>query len=146
MIYFRNQVETLGTSIGFRARPKKGMFFNLDSKRGWFDFLIWQRLLRVTKSLNHSNTLIFIGPKSDHWWGTSWRQFAQDFEAEVWKRFWTWILVTILKLEFGHDLKNIFGQYFEAGICSIFWSWILVKSSKLNFGQDFDADVWLSEA
>ena len=26
-------------------------------------------------------------------------KFGQDFEAEVWSRFWSWILVTILKLE-----------------------------------------------
>ena len=36
----------------------------------------------------------------------------QDFEAEVWSRFWCWILVNILKHEFDQDLRLEFGQDF----------------------------------
>ena len=47
--------------------------------------------------------------------------------TEVWARFWSWILVKILKLEFGQD--------FEAEFWRWFWSWILVKTLMLVKGS-----------
>ena len=49
------------------------------------------------------------------------RQDFEDFEAEVWSRFWNLSLFNILKKKFGRD----------------FWSWSLIEMLKLKFGQDF---------
>ena len=52
---------------------------------------------------------------------------GQDFEAKIWSRFRSWILVKNLKLKFG--------QHFEASVWSRFWCWSLVEILKLNFDQ-----------
>ena len=95
--------------------------------------------------LSNISCSIFIGPKSnpcpchsltnwcfrdlndvtlaeeDGYWQWSWSysnlqwgpQFNQDFE--VWSKFWSWMLVKTLRLNFGRD--------FEAEFWSRFWSW-----------------------
>ena len=64
--------------------------------------------------------------------------------AEVWLIFWSWSLVTIVKLKFGEFLEvkiwsrlwgrrlvwNIVGKFW-----SRFWNWNLVEILKLNFDQ-----------
>ena len=54
-------------------------------------------------------------------WRMCWQQFGRDFEAEAWLKFWSWILVTILKLWWD----------FEAEFTSWFWGWNLM----LKFGR-----------
>ena len=53
--------------------------------------------------------------------------------ATVWSRFWSWGLVEILNLVFGHDI--------EAEVWSRFWSLFLVKTLRLGFGQNSEAEV-----
>ena len=47
--------------------------------------------------------------------------------------FGTWILVKILKQEFGQD--------FEVNFWSRLWAWDVVKILKVKFGPDFEAEA-----
>ena len=64
-------------------------------------------------------------------WGTCWRR---DFEADVWKRCWNWILVKISRHKIGLDC--------EVNIWSGHWGWDFVKKLKLNFCQGCEGKVW----
>ena len=52
---------------------------------------------------------------------------AEERVTTFWSIFWSWGLLEIFNLNFGHDIEVI-----------------LVRSSKLKFGQDFEADLCLS--
>ena len=60
----------------------------------------------------------------------------------VWSRFWSWGLVEILSLDFGHNREAVWSRFLSIPMVKIlrlkfdrqFWSWILVKRLKLNFG------------
>ena len=64
-----------------------------------------------------------------------WQQFGQDFEAEVWKRIWTLILVK--------GLRAWYCQGFETNAWSWFWSIFSLKTLRLNIGIFFEVEVWL---
>ena len=60
----------------------------------------------------------------------------------VWSRFWSWGLVGILNLNFGHDIDAETSVKTEICFWSRLWGRDLIQVLKRKFGQDFDAEFW----
>ena len=132
--------------------------------------LIFQQLVKAVKTLTVGATWsIIIGPESDHWQCLSLTHWLTDsrlvnlidvtlacedgnsklvevvtvVEVDDEKRVDN-SLVQILKVNFGHNVKFLFGLWGQGfKVCSRFWSWCSGKILKLKFGHYFAADAWL---
>ena len=83
--------------------------------------IVWSRFWRCLAEILNLNFVKISNLK-----------FGQDFEAEVWSKFWSWLLVNILRQKFD--------WHSEGELLSRFWSWSSVEILRLEFGRDSKAE------